>query len=366
MSEKFEWGVSTLAGAQIKIIKKLEKEYVIQVNYRRKWWYSKLVSRLMTVLAYGDQFRFQQVEKKIESIPPPVFVIGHWRSGTTLLHNILCELTDSAFCSTYQNIFPNNLFAFYSIIRPTVQYFFPKRRPSDNIRMHTRFPQEEEFALGNEIPFCFYYWMFFPQDTLTIADRYLAGKSASDEEISLWKSNYRRFIKRCMLKTGGQQFISKNPPNTARIKWLLELFPDAKFIFLHRNPYDAVRSTSLFYRGILPAQQYQEISDELLLDQVLTIYQQLHDRYLTDRSLIPTANLIEIPFDEFITAPLAHTSRMLNQFKIASNITPELEQKHQTNDHQTRRYEHSRELIAQINACLSPYFDAFGYEKMEE
>ena len=46
----------------------------------------------------------------------PVFIIGHWRSGTTHLHNLLCQDPQMAYASTYQSVFPDTLFNKLSLI----------------------------------------------------------------------------------------------------------------------------------------------------------------------------------------------------------------------------------------------------------
>ncbi len=52
--------------------------------------------------------RFQRQLKSPPETDPPIFIIGHWRSGTTLLHEIL--MLDDRFCcpSTYQCFAPGH------------------------------------------------------------------------------------------------------------------------------------------------------------------------------------------------------------------------------------------------------------------
>ncbi|MCB0641561.1 MAG: sulfotransferase, partial [Phaeodactylibacter sp.] len=214
--------------------------------------------------------------------------------------------------------------------------------------------------------FCFYYWMFFPKDTLEFSDQFLTAKAAQPQHLEAWKRNYLRFVKRCILLTGGRQFISKNPPNTARIPLLLELFPDAKFIFLHRNPYEVVRSTFRFYKGVLPAQQHQSISDEELETQVLRIYQELHDKFLNDRSLIPKGNLVELAFENFVADPLNTARTIMDQFGVPTQIKPRTWQKYGQNHRGAKHYEYSPGWIQQVNTQLGSYFEEFEYAMQKD
>jgi hypothetical protein len=357
----FEWGVTTLAGARQEVLEHLESQFEAAAGYRKKWRRTKWAARTLGALPFFDRIRYNRLQHQVSIDQPPVFIIGHWRSGTTLLHNMLCDLTDAAYCTTYQNVFPNNLFAFYGIIRRIAQHYMPAKRPGDRVKMHLLLPQEEELALGNVIPHCFYYWMFFPREMLSIADRYLIIRDHPEGVKKRWKDNYLRFVKRCMLRNGGTQFISKNPPNTARVDVLLELFPNARFIFLHRDIYDTILSTKKFYKGILPAQQYQDVTDDELEAQIIRVYRRIHLKYLRDRSRIPEGNLVELRFEDLCRRPLHVATQALDQLGVDYSVDVASYQRYRENAHRVSSYDHPREFIDRVNAELGDFFGAFGY-----
>ena len=76
-------------------------------------------------------------------------------------------------------------------------------------------------------------------------------KGLAEEKISRWKTEYVRMIRKAMLNTKGDRFISKSPSNMARISKILEIFPDARFIFIYRDPYKTVESFYRFFQEIL-------------------------------------------------------------------------------------------------------------------
>jgi len=58
---------------------------------------------------------------------------------------------------------------------------------------------------------------------------------------------YRACIQRHLYAGGGRYYLAKNPLSSARIQSLLEIFPDARIIYLVRNPLEMLPSTvSLF------------------------------------------------------------------------------------------------------------------------
>ena len=95
-----------------------------------------------------------------------------------------------------------------------------------------------------------------------------------------------RFVKRCLLNVGGEQYIAKNPPNMARIPVLLDLFPGARFVYIERNPYEVLISTFNFYKGFLITLQLQEIDDDDLWNFIYRTYVDLFNRYQVDKPAI--------------------------------------------------------------------------------
>ena len=64
--------------------------------------------------------------KKASFQKPPLFILGHWRSGTTLLHNMLCTDPEASFVTTYQGVFPNNL-ASKAVFKTFMRKFMPNK-----------------------------------------------------------------------------------------------------------------------------------------------------------------------------------------------------------------------------------------------
>ena len=75
---------------------------------------------------------------------PPVFVIGHWRSGTTHLHYLLSQDEQFSYLEAFQAFFFRVAFISKSFMRPILNYFMPNTRPQDNIKIDPGAPTEEE------------------------------------------------------------------------------------------------------------------------------------------------------------------------------------------------------------------------------
>ena len=237
----------------------------------------------------------------------PVFIIGHWRSGTTHLHNLLCQDEQMAYATTYQSVFPDTLFNKLGrfLFRSFSTLLIPGTRNGDNVTLGASLPQEEEFALGDKTPLCFYFFWMFPTNMIQYYNDFIRFNNINLNQLENWKAEYKLLIKKAIKNTKGNRYLSKNPPNTGRIKVLLEMFPDAKFIHIHRNPIEVFLSTQNFYNKMLPPLQLESISKEEIDLNIQRVYKKIMSDYLNQKELIPSGNLIEVSYNELEENPTA-------------------------------------------------------------
>ncbi len=365
-NKHFNFNVSTLIGSKNWVLKKLQKEFVVESPYQSKWRKTVWINIGISLLAKFDTIRSKGLLKNIAHYPPPIFIVGHWRSGTTYLHNLICTDSRAGYPTTFQTVFPNNLFAFQRIIKWVMKIFLPDKRPGDGLPLRVDQPQEEEFALGNEIDYCFYYWTYFPKKAAYFRDAHFSTDKIPTQTAHQWKENYTRFVKRSLLNTNGSTFVSKNPPNTGRIKWLLELYPAAKFIFIHRNPYEVYYSTKKFFKGVIPPIQFQDMDEVLFDEHILESYTALHKAYFEQRGLIPAENLIELSYENLIANPLLVMENVAQQFhfpdieKVKAKLVSKIDQSQQ---HKVDSYLQDSKIIEKINTRWEATFTRLGYTK---
>ncbi|NOY59132.1 MAG: sulfotransferase, partial [Calditrichaeota bacterium] len=182
------------------------------------------------VEAFEAQIRETRVEKA------PVFILGHWRSGTTLLQNYFSLDKQFAYPNLFQVYNPNSFLHLEPIIAEKMANAPAEKRPMDNVRVTFDSPAEDEFALAI-LSRCspLLAWVFPKRQEFY--DRYLTMQDVSAEEFARWKNAFQLFVRKLTLKNK-KQLILKSPPHTCRISLLLDMYPDAKFIHLYRNPFD--------------------------------------------------------------------------------------------------------------------------------
>ena len=165
-------------------------------------------------------------------------------------------------------------------------------------------------------PWSFFHCLHFPKNA---EEQYLKSihfQGMSAEEKNQWKTAYLHFIKMVMFANKGKQLLSKNPPNTARITTLLELFPEAKFIHIYRSPYLVYLSTKKMRRNVLDKLALQNASQEDIEHQVIQNYIRLLNSYFDQKEQIPNDNLVEIKYEDLISDPLGQVKHIYSTLKI--------------------------------------------------
>jgi Sulfotransferase domain. len=258
----------------------------------------------------------KKLTQEYEFEDEPVFILGHWRSGTTFVHNILSLDKHFGYNTTYQTVFPNLMLFGQPFFKKTMAWLMPDKRPTDNMELNVDLPQEEEFALSNLTPVNYYNFWFFPKSWDEYTNKYLTFKNATDEEKEEFATVFKKLVKTCLYNTNGTQFLSKNPPHTARIKEILEIYPKAKFIYLMRNPYTVFESTRSFFTNTIQPLKLQDLSDAEIEEHILAIYKIMYEKYENEKTLIPQGNLIEIKFEDIEKDALSATKRIYTELSL--------------------------------------------------
>lgn len=310
--------VNTMVGAKWSTFKRSSKGCEIDKGYKGKFFLTKSICRILSLLQPIEDGRIRKIEAapKKQYEDEPVFILGHWRSGTTFLHNILSLDDHFGYNTTYQTVFPNLMLFGQSFFKKNMAYLMPDKRPTDNMELNVDLPQEEEFALSNMTPINYYSFWFFPKRWIEYANRYLTFKDATTDELDEFKVTFKQLIKISLHNTNGTQFLSKNPPHTARIKEILEIYPNAKFIYLMRNPYTVFESTRSFFTNTIQPLKVQDITNEEIEQNIIDVYKMMYDKYESDKKLVPDGNLIEVKFEDIESDALGVTKKIYSQLSL--------------------------------------------------
>jgi hypothetical protein len=236
------------------------------------------------------------------TVQPPLFILGIWRSGTTHLHNLLAQDQRFAYPNNYQVCFPNTFLTTEDRNAALVQFFLTETRPQDNMKIGVREPQEDEFAFCSLTGRGFVLaWTFFRR--AAHYDRFLTLRDVAPGELAEWKAALTHFVQKLSFEYG-KPLVLKSPGHTCRIKVLLELFPEARFVHIHRNPYDVYRSCVHTFRKVAPWTALQRPRFDDLEEHTLRQYREVYDAFFEERGLIPSARFHEVGFEDLEADPI--------------------------------------------------------------
>lgn len=289
----------------------------VDSDYRSKAALIGLNTRLTAPLRLAERVFYEGAVNAQKIAEPPVFILGHWRTGTTFLHNLLCQDPQFGYVTTYQTIAPDSCLAGRSTLKPLLQRMMPATRPMDNVEISADCPQEEEYALCNTTPHSFYSAFYFPKHIHELFERYVLFEGLSDTDMAEWQDAYRGVIKKAAYLCGGKRLVLKNPANTGRVPVLRAMYPGAKFIHIHRDPYVVFKSTMRLYRSVFPTVGLQKLSEDELEHFVLRAYRDMMARYLDLRKDIPEGDLVEVAYDDLDAQPLAEVQRVYDELGLS-------------------------------------------------
>ena len=360
------WVVSNLMGLSVGdwLALLAENRFAVGPRY---WSRAAVISALSLInsgaglaerIAYGRAIRHARPRA-------PIFILGHWRSGTTLLHNLMALDPRFAAPNLYETMFPNGFMVTEAWQAPLWKRCVPETRLIDNMKLGTDLPQEDELALAILTRRSPYMGHSFPR-RWAFYMRYLDFAGVSEAERQSWKKSFYDYACKLTVFRNGRTLLLKSPPHTARIPLLLELFPDARFIHIHRDPYRVYQSSLHMLTEGLPLAKMQTGDLPNPEDFVIERYTRLYDAYFAASDALPADRIVEVRFETLAQDPIGTIDTIYRRLGIdgVEPLRPALEsQQAELRHYAQNSYEPLgmavRERIAQ---AWQRSFETWGYD----
>lgn len=295
-------------------------------------------------------------------IAPPVFILGHWRSGTTLLHELLVLDPRHTFPDTCQCLNPCSTLLTGWVIRRFFRWLLPSRRGMDNMAVGWEKPQEDEFALA---------LLGAPSPYLTIAfpNRGPLDEAALDldglppQRRAAWKRTFLRFLQSVALRDP-RRLVLKSPPHTCRIPTLLELFPDARFVHIVRDPVAVYSSTVNLWKTLYRAQGLHAPTYEGLEERVFETFVHFYRRLEATRGLVPPGRFHELRYEDLTRDPVGELRRLYARLDLGDfgPVRPALERYlAETARYEKNRWRPTPDELAEITRRWGDVMRRYGY-----
>ena len=146
---------------------------------------------------------------------PPLFILGHYRSGTTHLQYLLSHNSSFAYPNLFQAFFPHTFLTAERLLAWLVQLGLVRHRFQDHVRLSTRSPMEDEIAICVSTGLSPHMSWALPHRS-SFYDRFLTFDYASALEVARWKSALLLFVRKLTLKHGriaGAKISSPHRPD---------------------------------------------------------------------------------------------------------------------------------------------------------
>lgn len=316
-----------------------------------------------SMLAIVQKLGWARAIAKTELERPPVFILGHWRSGTTLLHEYLGLDPRFASPTTYQCFAPWHFLLTEGMVTRYGNWLLPDRRPMDNMKAGWALPQEDEFALMNLGAPSPYLRLMFPNHPVPYPET-LDSARFGPADLQAWRRQFEWFVKALTYKTR-KQLLLKSPPHTGRIGILRQMYPDSKFIHIVRDPRKLYPSTMKLWNSLDENQALQSPTDQSMLQSfVLESLVSMYRAFDRDRASIPDSQIIDVRYEQFIAKPVQTLENIYKHLDLGpyDSIRSNWENKsEQERGYQTNKLQIDPEQEAMILDRWSDYARKYGY-----
>jgi len=300
----------------------------------------------------------------LREIPPPVFILGHWRSGTTHLYNIMSR-DAFGYVPPLATGLPWDLFGIGRIAGPLLHRALPEHRYIDRMAVNPDSPQEDEFAIANMSSESFYHGLYFPRHFAAWLKRGLFFEGSTETEIQQWRSAFSHFMQKMALHQG-KRLLIKNPVYTGRVAMLREIFPEAKFIHIHRNPYDVFVSMQNFYKKLLEVMALQDYRHVDIDAAILEVYPRMMARLEEDTRDLPASQFVEVAYKDLDERPMETVERIYSMLDLPGfeAAAPEFQRYMESvRTYRKNAFKGSAEALGLVDSHWRRYVEKWAYAR---
>ena len=332
-----------------------------------KYFGSLVNISLISFISSAFNFFESSYNKRIEATQiteDPIIILGHWRSGTSYLHKLLSLDPQNTTPTVFQCTFPKCFITAEDILSSKLAAALPTHRPFDNVKMGVNEPFEDEFALLKMTLISPMLAMVFP-GSQSLYETYYDIQLLTSQELDLWKDKLIWFLKKISF-LNNKRIVLKSPTHSFRVNLLLGMFPKARFICMHRNPYSVYSSTIHLWKKLLSNNKLQDFKISDLHELVSARYMNLFYSLESAKEYIPERQYHKLRFEDLEKNPIKTMGRLYEQLDLGdfvslkSIIETYIREQGVYKKNTFSLTEKEKKVIAK---CWKPAFQVYGYQK---
>lgn len=240
---------------------------------------------------------------------PPVFIVGHPRSGTTHLHNLMAASGAFATVPPVLAGMPWEARGLARVMRPFIDMYLPQTRLIDRVRLGPDVPTEDEIALANLCDLSHLHALYLPRRFEALHREGLLLEGVAPARVAA-RGRALRSYARAVARPRRGPLLLKNPAYTGQLAWLLALFPGARVVHIHRDPEAVFASTRRATRRALEALAMQDWDAREVDRAILGTYPALARALLRDARGLPPGRLASLSYEALVADPMGELAAL--------------------------------------------------------
>ncbi|MFK8186311.1 MAG: beta-ketoacyl synthase N-terminal-like domain-containing protein [Phormidesmis sp.] len=298
-------------------------------------------------------------------VTQPLFILGLPRTGSTYLHNLLCQDPSVRWLSLWEGYTP------YPSPDPKTYTSDPRIQQTQNTFKNYEFFTPESTAMHK-------YDAHAPEECVWLLQNDFACTSFSfltqipaytawlkQQDMTPVYAYYRQQLQLLDWKFSSDRWVLKNPFHLADLSALETIFPDARFIQTHRDPYRVVASYCRLIENLRPV--YSDQLDKRAIGQeILGILAHQVEQGMKARAAISQERLCDISFGSLVKDPVGTVRQIYNHF--GYEMSQEMDKNIQQYINNNPRYKHGKYSysleefdlnVNQVSASFKDYIETF-------
>ncbi|MFV0446011.1 MAG: sulfotransferase family protein, partial [Planctomycetaceae bacterium] len=258
---------------------------------------------------------------------------------------------------------PHHFLSTEWLLKPLTGWALPRARPMDNVSVGWDSPQEDEMALCL-LTMMSPYVMALRPDHLPTYGRFFNPDNMTPAERDEYQSAMRYYFRKLAVRDP-RPLCLKSPGNTFRMRMLSELFPNARYVYIYRDPLAVIRSSIHLRRTMNDENSLGDRDQPNVESEILDVYEDSFRCYERDRGLISADRIYEMRYETLDSDPLSELDRMYSALNLegydalAGRLRPQLAE---VNAFQKNRYDKDPDQAQRVYARLKFAYDRFGYD----
>ncbi len=298
---------------------------------------------------------------------PPVFILGYYRSGTTHLQEVLLQDPRFGYMDFYQCFFPTAFTSTEAWVKPVFEKIVRAvgmEHPAHGIPFSFALPGEDDVSMVASGSRMAANWaQVYPDAFREIYTRTGLMEGLTDAERARFGAELHDLLWRVSRSNGHRRLLLKSPPHTGRMGFLADLYPNAKFIFIRRNPYEVYKSNLKLWKSFEKT-SLQTLTPAAVRDHILWSHDRCHHAYERDKATLAPGRLVELTFEGFMADPEATMRRIYETLDLGDFATcgaPLVTYLDAHHAEERSPYSYTDDELDAIEASLGHWIDAWGY-----